>query len=159
MQGTLESNLTAGVPVVAMFNHLGLDAAAVGNHDLDWGVDTFYRRQAEARYGWLAANVFRRDTGDRAAWAEPFVIVEREGVKVGVIGYATTATPRTLRPDVTRPYEFRAGYDGIREALDAVDAAEPDFVVVVAHAGGDCGTSGCLPWLTLYAIDWRRWES
>ncbi len=143
MQGTLESNLAWGLPVVEAFNLLGLDAAAVGNHDLDWGVDTLLARQREADYPWLAANVFRLDTGERPAWATPFAIVEREGVKVGVVGYATVGTPRTLRPQVTEPFEFRSGYAGIRDALDAVWAERPDFVVVVAHAGGDCNAGGC----------------
>ena len=37
---------------------------SVGNHDLDWGVDTLLARQRDAAYPWLAANVFRpRDDG------------------------------------------------------------------------------------------------
>lgn len=143
MQGTLESNLASGASVVAALNHLGLDAAAVGNHELDWGVDTLLVRQGEARYAWLAANVFRVDGGERPEWATPFAIVERGGVRVGVIGYATVSTPRTLRPKVTEPYEFRSGYSGIRDALDAVWLKRPDFVIVVAHAGGECSAEGC----------------
>ncbi len=143
MQGTLESNLTHGASVVAALNHLGLDAAAVGNHELDWGVDTLLARQREARYPWLAANVFRRSDGTRPDWARPFVVVERGGARVGVVGYATSSTPRTLRPDVTAPYEFQPGYAGVREALDQVWDESPDFVVIVAHAAGDCGAQAC----------------
>lgn len=144
MQGTLESNLLRGVSSVAALNHLGVDAAAIGNHELDWGIETFVERQQEARYAWMAANIFRADTGERPAWAKPFTIVERGGVKVAVIGYATVTTPGTLRPEVTRPYMFRAGYAGIRDALDAAWRQRPDFVVVAAHAAGDCsGPGGC----------------
>lgn len=143
MQGTLESNLTYGVSVVAALNHIGLDAAAVGNHELDWGVDTLLARQREAQYPWLAANVFRASDGGRPEWARPFTIVERGGVRLGVIGYATASTPRTLRPDVTAPYEFRPGYEGIRAALDQVGRESPDFVVIVAHAAGDCEAQAC----------------
>jgi 5'-nucleotidase len=143
MQGTLESNLLSGAPIVAAFNLLGLDAAAVGNHELDWGLDTFLARQKEARYPWLAANVFRVDTGTRPDWARPFAIVERSDVRVGIVGYATVLTPQTLRPDVTQPYEFRSGYAGIRDAVEAVWRERPDFVIVVAHAGGGCAVGGC----------------
>jgi 5'-nucleotidase len=142
MQGTLESNLVRGASVVAAFNEMGLDAAAVGNHELDWGVDTLIARQREARYAWLAANVVRRDNGARPGWATPYAVIERHGVRVGVVGYATVSTPRTLRADVTRAYEFRPGYAGIRDALDAVSRERPDFVVVVAHAGGGCTAQG-----------------
>jgi 2',3'-cyclic-nucleotide 2'-phosphodiesterase (5'-nucleotidase family) len=144
MQGTLDSNLTFGVSVVAAFNHLGLDAAAVGNHELDWGIDTLLARQREARYPWLAANVFRVEDGRRPEWAKPFTLIERDGVRVGVIGYATASTPRTLRAEVTAPYRFASGYGSIEEALDSVWLRDPDFVVIVAHAPGTCGDDGCV---------------
>lgn len=143
MQGTLESNLTHGASVVAVLNQIGLDAAAIGNHELDWGVDTLAARLREARYAWLAANVYGVADGVRPEWADPFAVIEREGVQVGVVGYATASTPRTLRPDVTAPYEFRGGYAGIRDALDAAWREAPDFVVIVAHAAGDCQAQAC----------------
>jgi 2',3'-cyclic-nucleotide 2'-phosphodiesterase / 3'-nucleotidase / 5'-nucleotidase len=143
MRGTLESDLTSGASSVAALNLLGLDAAAVGNHDLDWGVETLITRQREARYRWLAANVFRVDDGKRPAWATPFTMLERDGVKVGLVGYATVSTPRTLRPEVTKPYEFRPGYAAIRDAVDAVWKEHPAFVIIVAHAAGDCDADRC----------------
>ncbi len=144
MQGTLESNLTQGVPVVKMFNYLELDAAAVGNHELDWGVDTLLARQSEAKYAWLAANVYRDDDGSRPVWAKPYTIIERDGVKVGIIGYTTISTQNTQRPQTTDPYEFRSGYEGIRTALDAVWKEKPDFVIITAHAAGECkDETGC----------------
>jgi 2',3'-cyclic-nucleotide 2'-phosphodiesterase (5'-nucleotidase family) len=143
MQGTLDSNLTFGASVVAALNHLGLDAAAVGNHELDWGVDTLLARQRAADYPWLAANVFRVDDGTRPEWAKPFAFVERGGVRIAVVGYATVSTPRTLRRQVTAPYRFASGYAAIRDAIEAVTAEGPDFVVIVAHAPGSCGENGC----------------
>ena len=143
MQGTLESNLVKGASVVAALNHLGLDAAAVGNHELDWGVDTLLARQREARYGWLAANVFLAGTNERPPWAKSHVMITRGGMRIGVVGYATVDTPRTLRPAATEGYEFRAGLAGIREALDALSRERPDFVIAVAHAAGDCTANGC----------------
>jgi 2',3'-cyclic-nucleotide 2'-phosphodiesterase / 3'-nucleotidase / 5'-nucleotidase len=143
MRGTLDSDLTFGASSVAAFELLGLDAAAVGNHDLDWGVESLISRQREARYPWLAANVFRVEDGKRPEWATPFTTVERDGVKVGVVGYATVSTPRTLRPEVTAAYEFRPGYAAIRDALDAVWKERPAFVIIVAHAAGDCDAGSC----------------
>jgi 2',3'-cyclic-nucleotide 2'-phosphodiesterase (5'-nucleotidase family) len=143
MQGSLESNLVHGASVVHAFNWIGLDAAAVGNHELDWGVDTLLARQRQASYAWLAANVFRVADGERPEWATPFTIIDRDGISVAVIGYATVNTPRTLRPAVTAPYEFRRGVDAIGDVLDEVRRHEPDFTIIVAHAGGDCHEDGC----------------
>jgi 2',3'-cyclic-nucleotide 2'-phosphodiesterase (5'-nucleotidase family) len=142
LQGTLESNLVHGQSVVQALNLLGLDAAAIGNHELDWGVDTLRARLAEARYAWLAANVFLRGTDRRPDWAAPYAIVERQGVRVAVIGWATMRTPGTLRAATTAPYEFR-DVAGIRDVLAAVRRYEPDFTIIAAHAGGDCRAGDC----------------
>jgi 2',3'-cyclic-nucleotide 2'-phosphodiesterase (5'-nucleotidase family) len=63
MQGTLESNLVSGTVAVESFNYIGLDAAAVGNHDLDWGVDTLLQRQREARSSRPSNRQARRSNG------------------------------------------------------------------------------------------------
>jgi 2',3'-cyclic-nucleotide 2'-phosphodiesterase (5'-nucleotidase family) len=143
MQGSLASNLAHGAPVVAVFNLIGIDAAAIGNHDLGWGLDTFRSRQSEARYAWLAANIFLRGSEERPEWAPPYTVIERGGVRVAVIGYATVTTPAMVRSATTAPYEFRRGYDGVRAALAAVRAYAPDFTVIVAHAAGDCAEGRC----------------
>jgi 2',3'-cyclic-nucleotide 2'-phosphodiesterase (5'-nucleotidase family) len=52
-----------GDPAVAAFNILGLDAAAVGNHDRDWGSNTLHAQQSAADYAWLLANVRVRAYG------------------------------------------------------------------------------------------------
>ena len=143
MQGTLESNLTRGEAMVAAFNRIGLDAAAVGNHDLDWGVETLRARQRQARYPWLAANVFRRADGERPEWARPFAVVEKDGVRVGIVGYTTVRTPSASFPEVGERYEFRSGYASLRDALLGVARQSPDFVVLVAHAEGECRKRRC----------------
>lgn len=143
MQGTLESNLVYGASSVRAFNLLGIHAAAIGNHELDWGVDTLAARQAEADYQWLAANVFERSTGLRPTWAQPHAMVEVEGVRVGIVGYMTSTTPDVVLSEVSAPYEFRRGASGVAEALQDVRAQDPDFVILVAHAGGGCEDGDC----------------
>ncbi|HYT84189.1 MAG TPA: hypothetical protein VEK86_12085, partial [Gemmatimonadales bacterium] len=57
MQGTLLSNFFYGRPAIAALNAFGIDAAAIGNHEFDWSVDTLRARMAGARYRFLAANI------------------------------------------------------------------------------------------------------
>ena len=56
-QGTLASNLSYGRHVVEYYNRMGYVAAALGNHDLDWGQDTLKARMRQAKFAFLAANV------------------------------------------------------------------------------------------------------
>ena len=138
MQGTLVSNLSYGRSTVAAFNVLGLDAAALGNHDFDWSPDTLRARMAEAKYPWLGANVFDSVTGRRPAWVKSHAIVEDRGTRVAVIGYMSPETKSIVRAEHVRGLVFRAGPEAIRDVLDSARAARPDAVVIVAHAGAFC---------------------
>ena len=138
MQGTLISNLTEGRATIEAMNEIGYDAAAIGNHEFDWGVRTLQQRIQQARFPILGANIYERGTGLHPAWAQPYAVVERDGVRIGVIGTTTRSTPDTTQPDSVAGLEFRS----IAEALDLyiprVRVEGVDFVVVILHAGGFC---------------------
>ncbi len=143
LQGSLGSNLMFGRSVVEGMNLLGLDAASLGNHELDWGADTLAARVREARYPWLAANVFDSATGSRPAWARPYAIIEKGPYRIGVVGYLTAVTKSIVMERHVRGLEFREAPDAIADALAAVKAARPDFTVLVAHEGAFCDSLAC----------------
>ena len=100
-QGTMISNLQAGRPVVEQMNALGYTAAAVGNHEFDWGIDTLAHRVREMHFAELAANMYERKSGRRPAWVRADTTVLRRGVQVGIVGLAYPGTPRvTLAENV-----------------------------------------------------------
>src|SRR4029453_2963136 len=109
-QGTLESNLNEGAAVVSAYNALGYAAAALGNHEFDYGPvgpdETVQKpgedprgalkaRAAGARFPFLAANTVDDATGQPVAWTnvKPSTVVEVRGVQVGLIGVTTPDTP------------------------------------------------------------------
>src|SRR5688572_1756188 len=96
-QGTPASNLAYGRPVVALFNRLGRAAAALGNHEFDWGQATLRARMREARYPILGANVTDA-SGRDVAWIPDDTVLTVGGLKVGVVGIATVQTPTTTKP-------------------------------------------------------------
>jgi 2',3'-cyclic-nucleotide 2'-phosphodiesterase (5'-nucleotidase family) len=141
MTGTPLSGFNWGRATIEAFNALGIDAAAVGNHEFDWTVDTLRARIAEARYPFLSANL--TDTaGARPSWVEPVTVIARGAVRVAVIGLTTTETPTATRPDNVRHLRFGDPAAAIRAVLPQARAAA-DFVVVVAHEGAQCDSAGC----------------
>jgi 2',3'-cyclic-nucleotide 2'-phosphodiesterase (5'-nucleotidase family) len=154
-QGTLESNLNEGAVVVAAYNALGYTAAAVGNHEFDFGPEgpsttprepdddphgALKARAAEASFPLLAANLVERATGRTVTWpnVQPTVIVERAGIRVGIIGVMTinalTATaPPNVRDLAVLPLAPTIAAHAARLRSDGADV-----VVVTAHAGGRC---------------------
>jgi 2',3'-cyclic-nucleotide 2'-phosphodiesterase / 3'-nucleotidase / 5'-nucleotidase len=142
MQGTPISNWTGGRSTIEAFNAMGLDAAAIGNHEFDWTVDSFAIRKTQARYRWLAANITEAAGGARPAWAEPWAMLTAGPRKVAVIGLITTETPTATRPTNVAHLRFGPGAAAVRAVLPEVRAASPDFVIVVAHAGASCDSAG-----------------
>jgi hypothetical protein len=72
---SIMSTLTLGKQMVPVLNSIGVHCAAVGNHDLDWGVDNMSKLCQECSFPWLMANVIDKQTGAPAgactssAWA------------------------------------------------------------------------------------------
>jgi 2',3'-cyclic-nucleotide 2'-phosphodiesterase/3'-nucleotidase/5'-nucleotidase len=141
MQGTPLSNFAFGRPVIAALNAFALDAAAIGNHEFDWTVDTLRAREHEAHYRFLSANL--TDSAGRVPdFVEPWVQVSRGGARVAIIGLTTRTTPETTRPQNVAGLVFGDLAAAVRRFLPAARAAA-DFVIVVAHAGEACDSAGC----------------
>ncbi|HET6229454.1 MAG TPA: bifunctional UDP-sugar hydrolase/5'-nucleotidase [Longimicrobiaceae bacterium] len=145
MQGTPISNLSWGRAAIAAENAMGYDAAAVGNHEFDWGQDTLRARIRESRFPWLAANLFVAGTQRQPEWVRPWTMVERGGVRTAVIGIALPETPETVMAGRVDGLEFGPAAPAIDRYAAEARVAGADFVVVTMHVGGICERPGTLP--------------
>lgn len=82
--GGVLGDKTKGEVIVAGMNLMEYDAMALGPQELSLGVDLLRQRMEEAEFPMLSANVVL--SGARELFAEPYRIVEIDGVRVGVIG-------------------------------------------------------------------------
>src|SRR3989442_5428866 len=142
MQGTPISNFSYGRASIEALNAFGLDAAAIGNHEFDWSVDTLQARMKDARYPFVSANITDSTGTARPEWAEPWILIQRNGIKVAVIGLTTTSTPTTTAPRNVRGLAFGDGATAVRRELRRARGAA-DFVVVLAHDGAICDSGAC----------------
>jgi 2',3'-cyclic-nucleotide 2'-phosphodiesterase/3'-nucleotidase/5'-nucleotidase len=143
IQGTVIANLTHGRAMVEALNRLDLGAAALGEHDLEWSLDTLRRRISESRYPWLAANVFDSTTNHRPDWITPYRILEGGGLKVAVVGYITSDAKTGVKPSITAGLRFADGALPLRDVLTNVKARRPDLTILLAHAGASCQGAAC----------------
>ncbi len=140
MQGTALSNATFGRGTIDAMNALGIDAAAIGNHEFDWSVDTLRSRMRDAKYPFLSANITNAAGTARPDWATPWTLVTKGGAKIAVIGLTTTETPTSTAPRNVQGLAFGDGARAIKQYLPAARAAA-DFVIVLAHAGAVCDSA------------------
>ena len=136
MQGAPESTLFAGKPVVQFMNYAGYRAAAVGNHEFDWGIDTLAQRASEAQFPLLCANLLDANTGQPFAFTKPSVVVDVGGTKVGLIGVLTETMPGISTESIRERIRMTSAAQAAAAQADALRAQGVKVVVVLAHLGG-----------------------
>jgi len=119
-------------PTVAAMNFVGYDAAVLGNHEFNFGLDVLRRSVAASRFPWLAANLRGTQEANLAVTGE--VILERRGVRVAVLGLTNPNIPHWDPPSHWRPLEFLDPIE-IAKARIAKLRERADLVIVVAHTG------------------------
>ena len=154
-QGTLESNLVEGAAVVAAYNAIGFDAAAIGNHEFDFGPvgskavpegpgddprGALKLRASEAAFPVLAANLVDEKTGRPVDWenVRPSVILDVDGIKVGVIGVMTSHALQTTIAANVGGLRVAPLADAITKEAQALREQGAAIVIVTAHAGSRC---------------------
>jgi 2',3'-cyclic-nucleotide 2'-phosphodiesterase (5'-nucleotidase family) len=143
MQGTPASNLTFGRSSIGAISAMHVSAAAIGNHEFDWGIDTLAARIRESSYAWVSSNIRVVATGQRPAWARPYAIVQAGGLRIAVVGYITLSTTTSTNPVNVVTLGF-LGPASLDSAIAEAQATHADFVIVVAHAGAFCNRdTGC----------------
>jgi 2',3'-cyclic-nucleotide 2'-phosphodiesterase (5'-nucleotidase family) len=143
MQGTAISALRHGRPALEVMNAIALDAAAVGNHEFDWSLDTLRARAGSARYPFLAANISDPTGTTRPPWIQPWVVLDRGGQKIAVIGVANAGTATSTAPWNVRGLRFGDPAAAVKRVLPQVRAAGAQVVIVLAHEGAVCEAGAC----------------
>ena len=120
-------------PIITAMNYMGYDAMTLGNHEFNWGIPTMQTILSQAEFPVLAANV--TDAAGELVTGAGWTIVERDGIRVAIIGVVT--------PDVPI---WDGGKEGIDDAVyeaanvavgQAIDEIgdQADVIVVSAHMG------------------------
>src|SRR5918996_5037346 len=125
-------------PIVAAMNVMQYDAAAIGNHEFNYGVPFLDRAVAQASFAFLSANTYRVD-GMRKyrAWT----MVERGGARVAIIGGTTPGVNVWDRDNVRGRVALRAIIPDVAASVREARQAGADVVVVVLRSGLSGATS------------------
>jgi 5'-nucleotidase / UDP-sugar diphosphatase len=137
-QGTFMSLMTFGAPVNDMFKNLDVVASAVGNHEFDWGVKYFPKWEKNADINYLAANIVYKKNNEPVKWAKPYLIVEKDGVKVAFIGLATKETLYTTAKKNLKGLKFIDPAKAAQKWIDFLNSGKdkvgrPDVIIALTH--------------------------
>ncbi len=118
-------------PMSLVMNYMRYDAFTVGNHDIEQGYLAYIKARDDADFPWLSANgLYPDDT----PFFKPYTIIERNGIKIGIIGLTTPAIPMWLDNALFPGLHWQ---DMIASARRWVAVVRPqvDVLVGLFHAG------------------------
>ncbi|WP_299988927.1 bifunctional 2',3'-cyclic-nucleotide 2'-phosphodiesterase/3'-nucleotidase [uncultured Ruegeria sp.] len=134
-------------PIIAAFNTVGYDAATLGNHEFNYGLEFLDKALAGAEFPVVLANIAKKigaNPRDDETLVKPYAILDREielgdgskhPIKIGVIGFTP---PQVMNWD-------RKHLEGNVEARDIVETAKAyvpemkeqgcDLIIALSHSG------------------------
>ncbi|MBE6051562.1 MAG: 2',3'-cyclic-nucleotide 2'-phosphodiesterase [Clostridium sp.] len=133
-QGSAISNLLEGAPETAMLKAMGIAASAIGNHEFDWGREHLKTWSKEGGFPFLAANMVKKGTEEVSEYAKPYIIVEKNGVKVAFIGIATPETLTTTKASNVEGLDFLDPTETLNKYSKIVKAEGADVVIALTHS-------------------------
>src|SRR4030081_1979168 len=137
-------------PSIKSLSMMGLEVAAVGNHEFDEGKDELLRMQnggchpldkcqgphpfAGATFHYLAASTVETATGKTVL--PPYEIKVFDGIPVAFIGLTLKGTPGIVSPVGVAGLEFKDEADTVNALVPELKAQGVEAIVVLIHEGG-----------------------
>lgn len=132
--GPYVSSLTKGEAVIDAMNHLGLDAACVGNHEFDYGWENALEQFRKAKFPILNGNIFLKGT-DKLHWNKPYIIKKVGGINLGIIGlHEKFAFYDTVSAEMITGVEVKDERFYLRKYIDELKP-KTDLIILLTHIG------------------------
>lgn len=162
LQGTAFGSMDQGASILQLMNKAGYDLATPGNHEFDYGMDTFLERVQEADFPYISCNLYHQEDGVRGEnLLESFQAYHFGKEIVAFIGISTPetivkSTPAYFQDEngnfcygISGGDNGQALYDDVQFAVDAIRRAGATKVIAVGHLGDDLSSS---PWTSQEVI-------
>jgi lantibiotic leader peptide-processing serine protease len=136
-QGTLFFNLFQGDVLNTTMNYIGYDAMTIGNHEFDSGPAILADFISQSAFPVVSANtvIDAANEPELASLVHPYVILQRGGHKIGVIGLITPDTSNISSPG---PYvTFTDTTTALQAAADELTAKGVNKIIALTHVGFD----------------------
>ena len=133
-QGSPYYTMFKGDVEVGLMNRMGIDAATIGNHEFDFGLENMARIFKMATFPIVCANYDFTGTPVEGL-VKPYVIIKRKGVKIGVFGLA----PQLDGLVAKQTCEGVRYLDPVAKALEVAtflkEKKKCDLVICISHLG------------------------
>ena len=120
-------------PVMTAMNFMDYDCMTVGNHEFDWGIPAMKKILGQVEFPVLGANIL--DKNGEPVTGEGWIILERGGIRLAVIGVCTPDVPIWDKDkEGVSDLTFEAANTAVKKAVTEV-GDKADIILVSAHMG------------------------
>ena len=127
------SRLTEGALMFEFMISMGYDAMGIGNHEFDYGESIFEWQKNRAPFPVLGANLFYE--GTEFPFAQPHAVLERNGVRIGVIGIlGQDAASTAIASDHIDELDVTDPATAVQRSVDEL-RDDVDLIVLLTHQG------------------------
>lgn len=131
-------------PMALAMNKIGYDAAALGNHEFNYGMDLLRTFQSQLHHPLLGANALDWNTGTSVF--PPYVLKRvhvrgHKPVTVGIVGLVTPGVAIWDKANVEGKVKFNGIVEQAKLVVPEVKRRGADIVVVSCHSGADTSSS------------------
>ncbi len=135
-QGRPVGSVSKGTAVIEYMNEIGYDAMTIGNHEYDILEADLIETLKLADFPILSCNIIDRRTNDLPWYVVPYRIINRMGVRIGIIGFTTTDTEKMSFPENIRNIDFTDEKAALEKYIPILrDKEKADIVIVLGHSG------------------------
>ena len=118
----------------SIVNYMGYDAQTIGNHDIETGHEVYDKWIKEVKCPMLGANLIDTKTGQ--PYLQPYAILNRENIKIAVLGMITPAIPNWLNEKLWEDLRFEEIVESAAKWIQYLKSHEqPDIIIGLFHAG------------------------
>lgn len=132
--GSTVDSLSKGEAIIDIMNQMDYDVATIGNHEFDYGWDNMLVQLSKANFNILQGNVTFEGT-DKLIWDNPYTIIERNGVKIGIIGlHGKFAFYDTVSAETRQNIEAKDEVPLLKKYIAELEP-QVDMTVLLVHEG------------------------
>jgi 2',3'-cyclic-nucleotide 2'-phosphodiesterase/3'-nucleotidase len=137
-------------PITDIMNKMGYTVASPGNHQYQWEskrfggvygnpnpelVDNLFEMSKALNFPLVNCNTVLKQDGKRPDFLKPFIILDFNGIKVGVTGVCTTSMATKAHPYVAEDWKVISPAAALKETIPQMKQAGADLVIVLGHEG------------------------
>ncbi|MBL4888971.1 MAG: bifunctional metallophosphatase/5'-nucleotidase [Candidatus Lindowbacteria bacterium] len=166
--GSSEANHFNGLVSIDFMNHMKYDAITVSNLDFNLGQKVVKNMSKKAKFSFLNANLFEKDSGELPDYLEATTLFERKGLKIGIVGYAQNNIVRWTKASAMKGLRSEVAIPIVQKHVTSLRAKGADLVIALDHTPGleyrkvassvqgiDVLIDGAVEWASVYTKSFR----